>query len=203
MCSSSKYRDPVHNAEPHDPPEPKAMTIANERLVDYLGLEFELCYVKPSGEAVWILADKIRRKDVIALEMLRIFNRFMRIGKSLDRVNERRGKKKLELPGRDDNASVESSPGNPSNNAPYAHCIGVRIRVQEHIAAFHVRPGFDPKVLTDAPRLSSGALLDANVQLQLDDPILSMLTTASNESTKSLPSNSPSTQRPRRPKSND
>lgn len=177
------------------------MTIANERLVDFLGLQFELCYVKASGDAVWILADKIRRKDQIALEMLRIFNRFMRIGKSLDRINSKNG---LALAGPDGTAKVDSNPGNASNNAPYAHCIGVRIRVQEHIAAFHARPGFDPRILADAPRLSSGALLDANVQLQLDDPILSMLTTPTgNASTKALPNASPSTQRPRRPKSAD
>jgi hypothetical protein len=174
------------------------MTTDNERLVEFLGLEFELCYVRPSGEAVWILADKIRRTDEFAAEILRIFNRFMRIRKSLDRA-----KKGIELPGRDD-ANVESSPGKASNNTPYAACIGVRIRVQEHTADLHVRPGFDPKLLTNAPRLSSGVLLEGNIQLQLDVPILTVLATPTNKpSTKSVPSEFPSTQRPRRPKSGE
>jgi hypothetical protein len=173
------------------------MTNANERLVDYLGLIFELCYLKPSGDAIWILTDKIRREDEIALEMIRIFNRFFRVGKSLDRA-----KKVLKLPGRDD-GPPDPRPSNPSNNAPYAHCIGVRIRIKEHIASLHIRPGFEIVASPDAPRLSSGALLDANIQLQLDDPSLSILTTpACNISTKPSPSESRS-RRSRRPKSGD
>jgi len=166
----------------------------NDELVDYLGLEFELCYLKASGDAVWILADKVRRKDDIALEMLRIFNRFMRIGKSLDRLNERR-------PGED----AGDSPGNPRNsrnNAPYAHCIGVRVRVHEHVAALHVRVGIDPRVLADAPRLSSGALLDGNVQLQLDDPIVALLTTATPAASTTAKTEPPPS-RSKRPKSSD
>lgn len=174
----------------------------NDELVDYLGLEFELCYLNASGDAFWILADKVRRRDEIALEMLRIFNRFMRIGKSLDRVNERRPPIA--------NCREENSPSRTArNNAPYAHCIGVRVRVHEHVAALHVRVGIDVRVIAGAPRLSSGALLDPNVQLQLDDPIVTLLTTAGEttnflEPTVDRPKKTePPPNRSRRPKSND
>lgn len=167
------------------------MTIANERLVDYLGLEFELCYRKASGEAVWILADKIRRTDEIALEMLRIFNRFMRIGKSLERDSARRSNQAPNEP--------DQSISNP-NNAPYAHCIGVRIRCHEHVAAFHPRPGIDPGVLANAPRLMSSGLLDGDVPLRIDDPILELLTAkAKLESCEA----ERTPQRPKRPKPRD
>lgn len=143
------------------------MTIANERLIEYLGLELELCYWKSSGGAVWILADKIRRKDDIAVEMLRIFHRLTRIGKSLARVNE---------PRNNTQEPAEGAPNpSPGNNTPYAACIGVRIRIKDHIASMHLRPGIDPQIIANAPSLSSGMLLDPHFQLQIDDPIVQIL----------------------------
>lgn len=136
------------------------MTTDNERLVDYLGLTFELCYLQDSRNATWVLADKIRRKDDVALEILRIFNRFVRVRKSLDKAKQRR-KDVSEVHDGDDAPNIKLG---PSNNAPYADCIGVRIRIQKHVAAFHVRPGSDPKILDQATQLASSILLDANVQ---------------------------------------
>jgi hypothetical protein len=149
------------------------MTIANERLVDYLGLEFELCYLKSNGQdAVWILADKIRRKDDIAIEMLRLFHRWTRIAKSLDRVND--PSPPLQLPDRD-GVTINDSPTKSSHNGPYMGCIGVRIRIKEHIASCHVRPGIDVSLVAKAPRLSSGVLLSPNFDLSVDDPIVQLL----------------------------
>jgi hypothetical protein len=145
------------------------MTIANERLVEYLGLELELCYVIASGEFVWILADKIRRKDQIAVEMLRIFNRFMRIGKSLDAVNKR------PPPSLDGTSEASPATTTRGTNVPYARCIGVRVRLHDHVADVRLRSGVDAAQLANARRLSSGSLLDANLQLTLDDPILELL----------------------------
>ncbi len=149
-------------------------TIENERLVEYLGLEFELCYLRGPGDAVWILADKIRRKDKIALEMLRIFNRFIRIGKALDRVNAVRPNASTEST--DDSPTGKGSSGGSSNNAPYARCIGVRVRVKDHVASLHIRPGIEPRLLLDAPTLKGPTLLDPSFQVALDDPILDVLT---------------------------
>jgi hypothetical protein len=152
------------------------MTIANERLIDYLGLEFELCYLKSTGDAVWILADKIRRKDDIAMEMLRLFHRWTRIAKSLDRVND--PPPTLQLPDREDGVTISDSPAKSGHNGPYMGCIGVRIRIKEHIASFHIRPGIDVSLVEKAPRLSSGVLLSPNFDLSVDDPIVQLLAKA-------------------------
>lgn len=143
------------------------MTIPNEALVEYLGLELELCYANPAGGAVWIVADKIRRSDDIAREMLRLFHRFTRIGMSLDRVNSRGRKKASDL--EDDSSS------NPANNAPYAMCLGTRIRIKDHIASMHLRAGIDPNVVANAPKIPSNSLLDPRFQIQATDPIVQIL----------------------------
>jgi hypothetical protein len=140
------------------------MTIDNERLIAYLGLEFELCYLRTPTEAVWIVADKIRRKDRIALEMLRIVNRFMRIAKAWDKFHDRQQ--------HPPNVDAQTR----ANNAPYARCIAVRIRVhEEHQMALRLRVGIDPDVVRNATRLETSALLDPHFELTGDDPVLGML----------------------------
>lgn len=176
------------------------MTIANERLIEYLGLELELCYLKASGSAVWILADKIRRSDDIAVEMLRLFHRFTRIAKSIDRVNETRSKRGAQAA---DRANGEST-SMPGNNTPYAACIGVRVRVKEHVASLQLRPGIDPETVANAPSISSGMLLDPHFQLQVDDPIVQILARPKEpQPVRALPDERSPSARPKRLKSGE
>lgn len=165
------------------------MTVANERLIDYLGLELELCYWKTTGGTVWILADKIRRKDDIALEMLRIFHRLTRIGKSIARIDE---------------SGPETATPITSNNTPYAACIGVRVRVKDHVAGMHLRVGIDPELVVNAPSLSSGMLLDPNFELQVDDPIVQILASPkARPPLKALPDKRTATSKPKRLKASE
>lgn len=172
------------------------MTIANERLIEYLGLELELGYLKASGGAVWILADKIRRTDDIVVELLRICHRLTRIGKSLDRVNE---------PHHKADGSGGTAGKTTGNNTPYAACIGVRVRVTKaHVLKMHLRAGIDPEILDNAPSLSAGMLLDPHFQLQIDDPIVQMLARPKEpQPVKALPDERSASSRPKRLKPED
>lgn len=134
------------------------MTIENERLVDYLGLELELCYLAPDGRYFWIVVDRIRRVDDIAREMLRLFNRFTRIGKSFERIRR-------------------SEPGSSiADRRPYAACVAVRMRSHERTASCHIRIDADVRSVSEAPRYAAGAMLPPNLELGLSDPILQVLT---------------------------
>lgn len=129
------------------------MTIENERLVEYLGLELELCYQSPDGKLFWVLVDRIRRRDEIAREMLRLFNRFTRIGKSFSRISN-----------------------DVHNVAPYSRCVAVRMRARDMTCGVHVRTGVSPASVTAAPRYESEILLNPTLDLGLSDPILQVLT---------------------------
>ena len=129
--------------------------IGNERLIDYLGLELELCYEAPDGRYYWVLVDRIRRPDDIAREMLRVFSRFTRIGKTLAR-----------------NEAMSIS---TASHAPYARCMAVRVRVHEMTCSTALRIGCDSQRAFAAPRLAAPqGLLDATLGLGLSDPILEM-----------------------------
>lgn len=164
------------------------MTVDNSKLVAYLALELEVCYVAPEGRCFWVAIDRVHKRDSIALEMLRLFNRFTRIGKSFVQrapAPPKRGSVRR-LP---DGAGVvgNMSSDDPSKASPYARCIAVRIRVKDMHAGMAIRPGVDPQLVLVAPVIDAKGYLDPNLPVTASDPIVQMLARTKSDDSGSTP----------------